>query len=838
MVIPLHECIARPPEGERTFPLLSHLETVASGMGKADGTPFQRLSFLAGWMHDVGKAHAKWQWYIRDPSQRKGPPHAVYGAVLFVYVASHLMRIWQSAEGDEQTWVARIQWLCRDIMDHHGRLGDLTPDEPPWSGRTLEWHAIDLKSVGDHLCRKFPEVASLPFDAEAVERWAAGFRRRWYAWYDDWAGAYEAERYQRPLRAWAAHCLRVDTATLIRADRFDAAGIQPRAMTREEVDQALARLARHVAQTVSAQPQTDVHRLRDRIAREALQRYQETPDAPAYVLRVPTGYGKTLTGLRIALEIARHRGAERIVYVAPYLSLLSQSAQVISEATGLEVMVHHGLSLADVFSGNTGTGGASASSSSQDTGGEEGAARTSNRNATEEGSPSRGEDEHALLLLESWQAPIVVTTFNQFFRALFPARAQDTLRLHALHGAVVFIDEPQIVDHTVWSPFLAQLQTAMDKMGVVCVFSTATLPPLVPGLDAEPVHLEPPGLVYPPRYQVVYEDKVWNESDLIHVLCTRERDTRSLAVMMNTIGDAVRVWESVDAALEEYSDRPCLYTLHGLMTPLHKRMRLAEIRQTLDGGERVWVVTTQALEAGVDVSFHAVYRALPIFSSVVQAAGRVNRHGEGPHLGRICVFRFAREGGQDTRPYVYRDAISREETDHSMARVAGSDEIEMYREIEAYFERILRKRDGQAALEALRRAAQGAWSQVAGWAPFADDGWRIPVFVPWGDAVWKSGADPRVQRLMQAFSLERAEQIYERYLDLAWVRGLSMVERKRFMGLMQQFIVEVPPRLAVAITANFADEVVIKRVADIGAYEEEAGFGRVAVHGLTDLLFA
>ncbi|MCL6633562.1 MAG: CRISPR-associated helicase Cas3' [Alicyclobacillus herbarius] len=836
MVIPFDECIARPPMGALTFPLVTHLDHVAEGMGRLDGAPLERLSYLAGWLHDIGKAHAKWQWYIREPGGRKGPPHAVYGAVLFAYVAEHLMKIWQPGSDDEPAWMAHIQWLCRDIMDHHGRLRNLTGDEPPWSGRTLQWRAMDLASVRSRLVGKFPELASLSFSAADLDQWAARCRRIWYRWYDTWAEEYEAQRYSRHPAEWAVDCLRLNTSALIRADRFDAAGLQPRVLTQTEIDAALDHLVAHVEQTIRVRAETNVQRLRAEIAREALRRYQASNDASVYVLKVPTGYGKTLTGLRVALEIARHRRCERIVYVAPYLSLLSQSAQVIAEATGLDVMVHHGLSLADVFSDTETETSPHA------------AARVPDRNVVnpdtarhrpgaEEDIPSgKFGDEQALLLLESWQAPVVVTTFNQFFRALFPARAQDTLRLPALRKAVVFIDEPQIIDHAVWAPFLALLQAVTKKMGAVCLFSTATLPPLQP--DVRPVHLEPPDVNYPQRYRLVYEAQTWSELDVTEVLFSRERNTRSLAVMMNTIGDAIVVLESLQEALAGFPNKPRLFVLHGLMTPLHKRVRIAQIRDALDHGERVWIVTTQALEAGVDLSFDVVYRALPIFPSVVQAAGRVNRHGESRDPGRIHVFRFVRGGKQDTRPYVYRDAIVREETDASVALVADGTESDLYREIDDFFARILRRRDGQAALELLRRAAQGEWNQVAGWAPFTDDGWRIPVFVPWGDDVWMSGFDGRVQRLMERFSFGSAAEIYERYKDFVWMRGLTMVERKRFLGLLQQFIVDVPPRLAHAITANFVDEIAIKRVADIEAYDEQTGFGRAAIHGATDLFFA
>lgn len=113
----VHECVARPPEGERRFPLVAHLETVAFGVGEPQNTLEKRLDFLAAWLHDVGKANEKWQWYIENPQSRKGPPHSVYGSVLFAYYADRLMDMWKPAKAKKK----RVGPSCSVVVQ--GSLG-------------------------------------------------------------------------------------------------------------------------------------------------------------------------------------------------------------------------------------------------------------------------------------------------------------------------------------------------------------------------------------------------------------------------------------------------------------------------------------------------------------------------------------------------------------------------------------------------------------------------------------------------------------------------------------------------------------------------------------------
>lgn len=796
MVKPLETCVARPPEGGRSFPLLAHLETVARGLGRPDGTNEERLAFLAGWMHDVGKANSKWQWYIEAPLLRKGPPHSVYGAVLFAFYAEQLLAVWNLSKREKAEMIGQALKWCRDLADHHGQLDDLDEAHTPWKTMPSQWENIDLEGVHREVCRFFPELKGAGPTVQDLKSWERHFRETWGKWYFDWASRVLVSGYETgdPPNG----CLRRSTASLIRADRFDAAGIEERGLLPDEIEKALEHLERYIEKKARQGQEAaggaegeGIYGLRGRIHQAVMEHYRRERGREVYVLRLPTGMGKTLTSLRLAMEIARDSEKKRVVYVAPYLSILSQAAAEIAAASGLEVMEHHSLSLVE----------------------------------------EREWDDKAMLLLESWQSPVVATTFNQLFRALFPTRAQETLRLSALQDAVVIIDEPQIVDESVWQPFLSMMQAMAREMGATVIFVTATLPPLRPGLGMEPVFLDPERIRYPDRYRVRVIQEPWSEQELVAHLIGKEGGTKQLAVILNTIGDSALVYKGLREAWEAEGDGPMLLHLHGAMTPLHKRIQIETLKDALSEGKPVWAVTTQVIEAGVDVSFQRLFRAMPVFPSVIQAAGRVNRHGVGREPGELVVFPFYRHGEKDTRSWIYRDAIVREETDRTLHKAGEWSETALYREVDDYFRRALARSNSGARMQALAEAARGRWSAVAGWSPFVEDRRRIPVFVRWGEEYLRDdhplGAE--VWRRMRSFGIESVEEIYDRYRDVSWIGSLSFVDRKRFMALLQLFIVPLTPKIAIRVAANPRDEVEIKLAADLVEYRGDTGYGHVLV---------
>lgn len=360
-----------------------------------------------------------------------------------------------------------------------------------------------------------------------------------------------------------------------------------------------------------------------------------------FSLTVPTGGGKTLSSLGFALRHCALHGLRRIVYVVPFTTIIEQNAEVFRAAfrelvrAGLPdpVIEHH--SAADV---------------------------------DDESASSR-------LVAENWDAPLVATTSVQFYESLFANRSSRCRKLHNLARAVIILDEVQKIPIDYLAPCLAALKELVARYGTTVVLCTATQPALH-HRDGFPIGLEgvreivpEPGRLYLALKRVKVEDVGALSDD---GLARRILDEPRVLCVVNTRRHARELFKRIDG-----SDGAA--HLSAAMCPEHRNQVLDDVRRRLTGGSACRVVTTQLIEAGVDIDFPVVYRSLAGLDSVAQAAGRCNRNGHQP-LGTLFLFRsehtdserFLRDttnttlqlvGGEHIPP-LYDDLLSLEALEH------------------------------------------------------------------------------------------------------------------------------------------------------------------------------
>ena len=362
----------------------------------------------------------------------------------------------------------------------------------------------------------------------------------------------------------------------------------------------------------------ELNALRNRVFENCLAKAAEP--AGFFSLTVPTGGGKTLAGMAFALEHARRHEMRRVIVVIPYLSIIEQNAaeyRKVLDPKNRGIVIEHHSAVA-----------------SKDDNDEQG----------------RSPEE---LAAENWDAPIIVTTSVQFIESLFANRTSKCRKLHNIANSVVLLDEVQTLPSHLLAPLLHVLRDLEKHYQVSFVFSTATQPALrrspslKQGFDANDVKeiVSQPGDLFKKLGRVVYEVRK-AESDWSELAAEWISEPRALGVV-NTRKQAAEWWELLRDSLKEQGLREDeleaklrgVLHLSSAMCAEHRTQVIKKVRRRLRERRFCWLVSTQVVEAGVDIDFPLVYRALGPLDSIVQAAGRCNREGRLPNKGRVVVFR-------------------------------------------------------------------------------------------------------------------------------------------------------------------------------------------------------
>lgn len=403
---------------------------------------------------------------------------------------------------------------------------------------------------------------------------------------------------------------------LIDADRTDTACFEqqrepPRPMAKEEIwriwDNGIETLESHLSNLETG---SRLYKYRQEISRKCMEA-GKNPNS-LYRLTVPTGAGKTLSSFRFALYHAREYDKRHIIYVAPYQSILEQNAEEIREAVGNYdlVLEHH-------------------------------------CNVVHE---QESERERYDLLTENWDSPIIVTTAVQFLNTLFASGTGNIRRMHRILNSVIIFDEVQALPVRITRLFnmAVNFLTAFGKSTLV--LCSATQPPLdelSKNKMLAPLEMTGDVELYAEAFKrVTLVDDTQKEAagfsvnTLAAYIWEKFRQDKQILVIVNTKGCAKEVYERVK---EENQSADCLlYHLSTNMCAENRTQVLKEMKVQLKDGRPLICVSTQLIEAGVDISFGCVIRSLSGLDSIIQAAGRCNREGR-PEMGHVHIVKMSAE---------------------------------------------------------------------------------------------------------------------------------------------------------------------------------------------------
>jgi CRISPR-associated endonuclease/helicase Cas3 len=514
----------------------------------------------------------------------------------------------------------------------------------------------------------------------------------------------------------------LDTEAFFRPQDVSGRGVFP------DLERMYRRLSKTLADLCSSASPTVVNQARRHVLKECLRAANLAPGF--FSLTVPTGGGKTYASLAFALRHALEHGLSRVIYALPFTTIIEQNARAFREALGDcagAVVEHHGnLILNDM-------------------------------------------DAMTKLAIENWDANLIVTTNVQFFESLYSNRVSACRKLHNLARAVIILDEAQALPVSVLAPCLEALRELVRGYGATVVLCTATQPALERREDFA-FGLEGVREIIPDP------EALANELKRVEVQLIGRRTVEGLATALREHARSLCVVNTRREARELFNlvgDEDGAFHLSALMCPAHRSNVLGAIRQRLgDSSAPCRVVSTQLVEAGVDVDFPVVFRAMAGLDSIAQAAGRCNREG---HLTRGMVYVF--DGDRPPPAGFLRQTAQAASLILPQFRtnLLGLDAVR------AYFERHYWVQQGNMdTLEVLRRLNEFAMDDL--WIPFEavgrdfriirDEG--LSVLVPYDNSardhiasLRRDGFTPTIARKLQRYAV----QVYPRDFELLCAAG-------------------------------------------------------------------
>ena len=355
----------------------------------------------------------------------------------------------------------------------------------------------------------------------------------------------------------------------------------------DSLETLLDRLQNHISKW--GNPQSKLNKLRTQMLYECIDSGKNDNDK-LFTLTVPTGGGKTISSLAFALNYAVKHKKKRVIYVIPYTSIIEQNAEVFRNVLGKgNVIEHH-----------------------------------SNIEFNKSYEETRVQE---MLACENWDAPVIVTTAVQFFESLFSNKTSKNRKLHNIAESVVIFDEAQMLPVDYLYPCVTAMWQLVNSCKTTVVLCTATQPSLESFFKASSKSNMPFRIkeICPTatkvtddflRAKFLYDGKLEDDE-----LALKINENKQVLCIVNKKSHAKNLYSLIGSSDENFH-------LSTYMYPVHRKNVIAEIKKRLNNNENCRVISTSLIEAGVDIDFPTVYRAISGIDSILQAGGRCNRENK------------------------------------------------------------------------------------------------------------------------------------------------------------------------------------------------------------------
>lgn len=532
-------------------PYVYHIENIANSFE-------DKAHRVSANFHDIGKLSNEFQQYIRKETDKK-TTHAIEGGYLFTFLT----------ESIDEDFLS----IFFSIVKHH----------------------ISLSDIRDNIY-KYSNVNENDFDKESWSKKLAVIERHLGV-----ESQYNAEDFHNLMRMFIENFENFSTieqfflfkkrySRLILADKFEAIFDKPYKnidyLQKSDIDKYI----QNIYDIIKSKP---INKFRNSVKKTIFDNYKNNPNSNIYLIKAPTGVGKTFIALELALQIAKDNGDKRrIITAIPFTSIIDQTHKEYENILG-DVLKYHHLTKYKIDD------------------------------------DEKEQFSQKIFLSDIWHEHFIVTTFNQLLYTLFSNHNRDNLRLETLRDSVIIVDEVQNIPRVLLKSVSFVFNQFAKIYNINFIIMSATMPKIDDEFD-NTIILSQDWFYQEKknRYILSYMDNIGEYEILTDTINSQ---ISSVLCVVNTIEKAKKLYQMVDD--------PNCYLLTTHQTPQHRKAIIRLIKYRLKKGDKIKLISTQLIEAGVDLDFDIGYREFAPFGSLIQMAGRVNREGN-REPSKVIVFDY------------------------------------------------------------------------------------------------------------------------------------------------------------------------------------------------------
>lgn len=420
----------------------------------------------------------------------------------------------------------------------------------------------------------------------------------------------------------------------ITADRLDSLNIDKIAF--EKISYKKSNFDTYLAKL----PKNELSQWKNNIREITLENADKITKPGIYTISLPTGAGKTIIGLQTSMKLAQKFSLNSVIYVLPFISIVDQNAEVAKNIYDKVQEDHHLMN-----------------------------AYRENEDLTNL--------ERFVISFRYFKDPLIVTTLAKLWELIYSSNSNDSMSFHRLKDAVVILDEPQSIPPEYWQGFGETLTFLSEKLGTYFILMTATQPKIAKGVELAPKTSFPKN-----RHIYHISDEKKYLSDIKPLV--ENKSNKSSLIILNTKKEALNVYIELRNTL-----RNNLFFLSAWVIPSERIKRINKLKELESKNEPRNLISTQVVEAGVDLDFDYVIKDLSPFDSIIQAAGRCNRNMRNK-IGEIYVMEIIDENnihGRSYCSYVY-DSISLGITKEILFKNKKFSERDVQKLLDEYYNRL------------------------------------------------------------------------------------------------------------------------------------------------------